>query len=96
MMRVLREPQILTYPDGRLAWISFYGWIRFLRQKSSYIGSWSITTMYLKLSERYGMCKVNYLTTNVVALAGLLTGASIVHEIYKPDLVGVLSLSRTN
>jgi Domain of unknown function (DUF4516) len=30
---------------------------------------------------------VNYLTANLVALAGLLTGASVVHFVYKPDLV---------
>ena len=33
------------------------------------------------------MCKINYVTGNVVALAGLLTGAAIVHNVYKPDLV---------
>ena len=37
---------------------------------------------------------VNYLTANLVALAGLLAGASVVHLIYRPDLVrlqGMLS-----
>ena len=30
--------------------------------------------------------KVDYLRANLVALAGLLTGASIVHNLYAPDL----------
>jgi hypothetical protein len=30
---------------------------------------------------------INYLLANVVALAGLLTGASVVHYIYRPNLV---------
>jgi Domain of unknown function (DUF4516) len=33
------------------------------------------------------MARVNYLVGNLVALAGLLSGATVVHNIYKPDLV---------
>jgi Domain of unknown function (DUF4516) len=34
-----------------------------------------------------GMSKVNYIAANLAALAGLLTGAAVVHNIYQPDLV---------
>ena len=30
---------------------------------------------------------INYLVANLVALSGLLTGAAVVHNYYKPDLV---------
>lgn len=36
------------------------------------------------------MCKINYVTANAVALAGLMCGAAIVHNVYKPDLVRCL------
>lgn len=31
--------------------------------------------------------RVSYLAANAVALAGLLSGAALVHNIFKPDLV---------
>ena len=35
------------------------------------------------------MTKVNILLANVVALSGLLGGAALVHNVYKPDLVRI-------
>ena len=32
------------------------------------------------------MTKINYVAANFVALAGLLSGAAIVHNVYRPDL----------
>lgn len=33
------------------------------------------------------MTRINHLVANIVAMAGLLSGAAIVHNIFKPDLV---------
>jgi hypothetical protein len=46
-----------------------------------------LRVLSVDILERDDMCKVNYVTANVLAMAGLLTGATIVHNLYKPDLV---------
>jgi hypothetical protein len=33
------------------------------------------------------MTRINYLVAYIVSMAGLMSGAAIVHSIYKPDLV---------